>query len=362
MAVQCRPTADEYVPWGSLVPFIGAHGARMAAACVCHAALESAAVRGVAVPMYRVRSIPGEGVCVIEARRAEPRGRGEYPSPWLAEGSILMPVLALAREREEQQAAFHPLPQVALGPSVRELVSCGAHGLGDAALERATGITALDVSDNPNVTTVAPFASSLRRLTARGDCGIGDSGVAHATRLEYLDAVRNHKITTFAPFSVTLRHIGGYLAGCDRLVRVDLSSPMPALSSIGDDFLNDCSGITAIDLGGLANVTRIGDNFLREMDSLTALDLRPLSRVESVGNGFLWYCSSVATIDLGSLANVTRIGDNFLREMRTLSTPLSRVESVGGGFLVGCDGLEISRVERGESLVLQWTCESMLRR
>ena len=123
---------------------------------------------------------------------------------------------------------------------------------------------------------------------------------------------------------------------------------------------------TAIDLGGVANVTRIGDNFLKGMRRLTSLDLRPLSRVESVGNGFLWYCSSVATIDLGSLANVTRIGDNFLREMRTLSTPdprpLSRVESVGGGFLVGCDGLEISRVERGESLVLQWTCESMLRR
>ena len=316
MAVQCRPTADEYVPWGSLVPFIGAHGARMAAACVCHAALESAAVRGVAVPMYRVRSIPGEGVCVIEARRGEPRGRGEYPSPWLAEGSILMPVLALTREREEQRAAFHPLPKVSLGPSLRELVSRGAHGLGDAALERATGITALDVSCNPNVTTVAPFATSLRRLTARGDCGIGDSGLARATHLEDLDAECNGKITTLAPFSATLRHIGGYLAGCYRLVHVDLSSPMPSLSSIGDDFLHNCSGITAIDLGGLANVTRIGDNFFGGTRNLTALDLRPLSRVESVGDG----------------------------------------------FLVGCDRLEISRVERGESPVWQRMYELIPRR
>jgi hypothetical protein len=42
MAMQCRLTADENVPWCSLAPFMGAHGARMSAACVCHAALESA--------------------------------------------------------------------------------------------------------------------------------------------------------------------------------------------------------------------------------------------------------------------------------------------------------------------------------
>ena len=176
------------------------------------------------------------------------------------------------------------------------------------------GITALDVSDNPNVTTVAPFASSLRRPTARR--GVGDSGLARATRLEHLDVARNHKITMLVPLSVTLQHIGGYLAGCDRLVRMDLSSPMPALSSIGDEFLHGCSRMTAIDLGGFANVTRIGDNFLGRMGSLTSLDLRPLSRVESVGDG----------------------------------------------FLVGCDRLEISRVERGESPVWQRMYELIPRR
>jgi hypothetical protein len=55
-------------------------------------------------------------------------------------------------------------------------------------------------------------------------------------------------------------------------------------------------------------------------------------------------CSDKTAIDLGSLTSL---------DLR----PLSRVESVGGGFLVGCDGLEISRVERGESLVLQWVDE-----
>ena len=60
-------------------------------------------------------------------------------------------------------------------------------------------------------------------------------------RLEHLDVARNHKITMLVPLSVTLQHIGGYLAGCDRLVRMALSSPMPAPSSIGDEFLQGCS-------------------------------------------------------------------------------------------------------------------------
>ena len=51
-----------------------------------------------------------------------------------------MPVLVLIREREEQPAVFHPLPKVALGPSLGELASRGVHGIGDADLERATGI------------------------------------------------------------------------------------------------------------------------------------------------------------------------------------------------------------------------------
>jgi hypothetical protein len=65
--------------------------------------------------------------------------------------------------------------QAPLGPSLRELVSRGPHGVGDADLVLATGITALDISDNPNITTVAPFARTLRKLMARGShCRIRD--------------------------------------------------------------------------------------------------------------------------------------------------------------------------------------------
>ena len=84
--------------------------------------------------------------------------------------------------------------QAPLGPSLRELVSRGPHGVGDADLVLATGITALDISDNPNITTVAPFARTLRKLTARGShCRIWDRNLALATRLEHLESAGHHE-------------------------------------------------------------------------------------------------------------------------------------------------------------------------
>ena len=348
----CRSTmADENLSWGSIRSFMGTDGpTRMATACVSRAALGGAACAWVAVPMYRVKFIPEDAMCVIEAQRGKPRTGDACPSPWLAEQcSAFMPALMLTSEQRDTPEEPHPLPKVLLGPSLRDLVSRGTRGVSDADLLTATGITALDVSDNPNVTTVAPFAGSLRKLTACGLCGIGDSGVAVATSLEHLESARNIKITNLAPFSTTLQHVGGYLTSCYEQRRVDLSSPMPALSSIGDDFLSDCSGITAIDLAGLANVTRIGDGFMSEMSSLTALDLRPLQRLESVGDCFLNRCSGITAIDLAGLANVTRIGDGFMNDMTSLTAldlrPLQRLESVGDGFFDECSGLESSRRE-----------------
>ena len=161
------------MPWGSLGPLVGPE-TRMAAGCVCHAALGGAASAGVSLPMYRVALIPADGVCVVEARRGEPRRDG-YPYPWLAGCFSMTPELVLAREGDEA-APHHPLPKVPLGPTLLGLVSRGPHGVSDADLAPATSITALDVSGNPNITTVTPFARSLRKLTARGcECGIGDS-------------------------------------------------------------------------------------------------------------------------------------------------------------------------------------------
>ena len=293
-----RSTAVETVPWDVVELFVGADGPRVAVACVCRAALGCAARTGVAVPMYRARCGPEDGACVITAREGEPRGGG-CPCPWLAGCFSLTPALEMTYEGGDCALLFrgkphHALPKVPLGPSLRELVSRGANGVGDADLLLATGITALDASDNRNVTTVAPYAHTLRRLTARGEyCRIGDRELALATRLEHLESAGNCHITSLAPFSSTLRHVGGLLEGCYKEARVDLSGPMPALSSIGDGFLSGCSNINTIDLGGLANVTRIGNGFLSGMHSLTALDLRPLSQVESVGYGFLDGCSAL---------------------------------------------------------------------
>jgi hypothetical protein len=68
-------------------------------------------------------------------------------------------------------------------------------GLRDAGLARAHGIVKLDVRNNPYITTVASFAAALVELDARGGCGIGDAGLTMARNIVELDASGNKKIS-----------------------------------------------------------------------------------------------------------------------------------------------------------------------
>jgi hypothetical protein len=51
-----------------------------------------------------------------------------------------------------------------------------------------------DVYNNPNVTTVAPFAAALRELAAQGRSGITDAGLAQAAGIVKLDVDRNPNV------------------------------------------------------------------------------------------------------------------------------------------------------------------------
>jgi hypothetical protein len=77
----------------------------------------------------------------------------------------------------------------------------------DAGLAQAVGIVKLDVYNNPNVTTVAPFAVTLRELNAQGNSGITDAGLAQAAGIVRIYVDNNPKVTTVAPFAVTLREL-----------------------------------------------------------------------------------------------------------------------------------------------------------
>jgi hypothetical protein len=61
--------ADENLSWGSLGPFMGTDGpTHRAAACVSRAACA-----WVAVPMYRMKYISEDAMCVLEAQRPHRR-------------------------------------------------------------------------------------------------------------------------------------------------------------------------------------------------------------------------------------------------------------------------------------------------
>ena len=69
--------------------------------------------------------------------------------------------------------------------------------------------------------------------------------------------------------------------------RLTARSGLTTVASIGNNFLFQCSNLTAIDLSGLTAVTSIGDWFLAGCPNLTVIDLSGLKAVTSIGHRFL---------------------------------------------------------------------------
>jgi hypothetical protein len=80
-------------------------------------------------------------------------------------------------------------------------------GINDDGLVDAKYIVELYASNNPNITTVKPFAATLQILDASCDCGIDDAGLIDAKNIIKLNANLNPKITTVEPFCATLREL-----------------------------------------------------------------------------------------------------------------------------------------------------------
>ena len=107
------------------------------------------------------------------------------------------------------------------------------HGRNDAvsdwSIVMCVRLKILNVSNNSNITTCAPFAQSLVILNAYGSCGINDNGLQMCSRLKILNASNNPNITTCVPFAKTLKQLD---AECD--------------SGIGDNGLQMCHRITTL--------------------------------------------------------------------------------------------------------------------
>lgn len=92
-------------------------------------------------------------------------------------------------------------------PQLRELVASGPYCISsDRALAAATRLVRLDVSGNPNVTTVEPFGASLRVLGAQRTF-IDDKALVTATKLVELFVWGNREVRSIAPFASTLMEL-----------------------------------------------------------------------------------------------------------------------------------------------------------
>jgi len=86
----------------------------------------------------------------------------------------------------------------------------------------------------------------------------------------------------------------------------------PAITSIGDDFLQYLNWIRSVDLSGLPNLTTVGNGMCFRCSGLSCIDLCPLSSITAVGNWFLAGCDGLTSIDLSPLSNTRAIGSQFL--------------------------------------------------
>jgi hypothetical protein len=84
------------------------------------------------------------------------------------------------------------------------LNACGTCGIGDAGLVHARKINVLTANYNPNI-TIVPV--TVDELYAVGSCGIDDAGLKNAHKIKKLYADDNPKITTIQPFAETLKSL-----------------------------------------------------------------------------------------------------------------------------------------------------------
>ena len=194
-------------------------------------------------------------------------------------------------------------------------------------------ITQADSTLSLNNGHMKHFKSLAFVNTNQNVTSIGDDFLMECTGLTELDLTPLSNVTAIGD---------DFLGDCIGLTELDLT-PLSNVTAIGDDFLGDCIGLTALDLAPLSNITSVGYNFLKRCTSITALDLTPLSNVTSVESGFLMECTGLTELDLTPLSNITSVEDGFLYRCAGLTeldlNPLSNITSVGDSFLEGCTGL-----------------------
>jgi hypothetical protein len=121
--------------------------------------------------------------------------------------------------------------------------------------------------------------------------------------------------------------------------RIRWGSEVKGATVLGDYFLYNFTGLTALDLSPLASVGSIGTYFLNACMGLTALDLSPLAGVSSIGTYSLYGCLSLTKLDMSPMKELTSIGDlclgNCAQLTKLILPPMKQGASIGSYFLTG---------------------------
>ena len=107
------------------------------------------------------------------------------------------------------------------------------------------------------------------------------------------------------------------LEGCKRLCFVQLKN-LPLLRTIGSGFATG-SSIETIDLSGLPALTELGDSFLEKCECIRNFRLSNLPALSSIGDALLAECPLLVEVVLEYLPSLERIGDGALQNCPQLA-------------------------------------------
>ena len=193
--------------------------------------------------------------------------------------------------------------------SLRKLKAYVSHEqrFDDVSIAKCHFITELDVSQNPFITTCAPFASSLRILSANcNQCGISDNGLRLCKHIEELHAYNNPKITTCEPFAKSLIH----LSASSTSFMTHHDSPC----GITDTGLRLCIAIEKLNAGGNDKITTCVP-FARTLRELIASDDCGIT------NDGLRLCANITKINIDNNTHISSC-KSFAKSLRKISMRL----------------------------------------
>ena len=183
--------------------------------------------------------------------------------------------------------------------SLRTLIASGTDcRIQDYSISTCILIEELHVDNNSRITTCKPFASTLHTLSVSGrECGVGDKAISSCNKIRVLNATSNAKIKTCVPFANSIRVLHArkscgisspYLQKCKYITELDASDNWrittcePFARSLKTLIAFGCCKITD---EGLKNCTQITDLRVNDNTPITtcAPFAKSLVRLSAIG-------------------------------------------------------------------------------